>query len=105
MLDQILKDPNLGIPGLGSKFGPSTRLGDILSQALSMITLLAAFLSFIWFVWGAFHYIFAGGDKEQLAKARSRMTWAIVGLFLTLLAYLIAQFVAEILKPAGGLPI
>ena len=96
------KNPNFGIPNF--KYSFDTKLGTIITNALDLVIFLAAFLAFFWFVWGAFHYIFSGGNKEQLGKARSRMTWAIVGLILVLLAYLIAIFASEILRPKNGLP-
>lgn len=105
MLNDIFKQPDLGIPGLIPRFGKDARLNDVISPLLEVIMMLAVFLAFIWFVWGAFHYIFAGGNKDELGKARKRMTWAIVGLIITLLAYLLAQFVAEILRPIRGIPI
>jgi hypothetical protein len=33
--------------------------------------------------------ILSGGDKEAIAKARSKITWAIVGVALLALSYLI----------------
>jgi len=41
------------------------------------------------FVWGAVQMILSGGDKEAIAKARARITWAIVGVALMALSYLI----------------
>lgn len=98
MIKDILNQKDFGIPGL--KVEPT--LGGILSGLLEITFLLASFLAFFWFVWGAFQYIFAGGDKEKLAKARSRITWAIVGLLFVALAFLIAQFVGQILQPKPG---
>lgn len=50
----------------------------------------AAALSFIiMFTWGAVQMILSGGDKEAIAKARSKITWAIVGVTLLSLSYLI----------------
>ncbi len=79
-----------------------TDIGSLLSQLLQVAIFLAGFLAFIWFVWGALQYLFAGGNKENLGKARARMTWAIVGLVMTLLAYLVAQFAGQILQPKPG---
>lgn len=98
MLNDIFKDSRLGLPAT-FKFSSSSKLGDILSGLFEIAIFLAAFLAFFWFVWGAFQYIFAGGNKENLAKARARITWAIVGLIITLLAFLIAQFTQQILLP------
>lgn len=41
------------------------------------------------FVWGAVQMILSGGDKEAIAKARAKITWAIIGVTLMALSYLI----------------
>ncbi len=93
------------MPDLISIFGASpvakkfTNLGDFISGLLNIALSIAVFLAFFWLVWGGFQYIAAGGDKQKLASARSRITWAIVGLLLTMVAFLVAQFAAEILPP------
>lgn len=91
-------------PGLIFSGGSAT-LGAVLSDLFEIALFLAGFLAFFWLVWGAFQYITAGGNKENLAKARSRITWAIVGLAVVALALLVAQFAAQILQPRGGTPI
>ena len=97
----ILKNP--GIPGL--KYGADTKIGNILTDALGIIFMLAAFLTFFWLVWGAFQFMTSSGDKQKVQEARSRITWAIVGLIIVFLSFMVAQFVAEILKPQGGTPL
>lgn len=84
--------------------GRFNKLGDILSAFLQIIFYLAIFLAFAWLAWGAFQYLLAGGKKEELAKARARITWAIIGLIIILLSYTLTQFGAEILQYRGGLP-
>ncbi len=82
-----------------------TDLGSFVSGLLNIAFFVAAFLAFYFLVWGAFAYMMAQGDKENLAKARARITYAIIGLIVVLLAYFIAQFAGEIFKPTkGGLP-
>ena len=82
-----------------------TNLGGVVSGLLEITFMMAFFLSFIWLVWGAFQYIFAGGNKESLGKARQRITWAIAGLLLVSIAFLVAQFAVEILQPKQPPPI
>ncbi len=83
----------------------STTVGSIISQMFIIAIGMAAFLCFIWLVWSAFQYITSGGDKNNLANARKRITFAIVGLFLIILAQVIAQFVQQIIQPKGVTPI
>lgn len=80
-------------------------LGSLLSPLLNIVFYIAAFMAFYWLVWGGFQYIMAQGKKEDLAKARARITWALVGLLVTILAFLIAKFAGEIFPPRpGGVP-
>lgn len=79
-------------------------LASLLSPVLNIIFYIAVFLTFYYLVWGAIAYIMAQGNKENLAKARSRITWALIGLMVTLLAFFIAKFVSENFTPKGGLP-
>lgn len=94
----------VNVPGL--KFsGSQATLGAILSDLFIIALYLAIFLTFFWLVWGTFQYLFAGGNKESLAKARSRITWAIVGFIIILLAFAITQYAAQILQPRFGIPL
>lgn len=79
-------------------------LGSLISPLLNIVFYAAVFLTFYFLVWGALAYIAAQGKKENLAKARDRITWALVGLIVVLLAYFITRFVAETLAPniTGG---
>ncbi len=93
---QILNDSKL-IPGF--KYDGATQLGTILTDAYQVVFLIATFTAFYWLVWGVFEYIFAGGDKNGIASARKRITWAIFGLIFVLLAYLIAQWAGQVILP------
>lgn len=96
-LGKLITDPK--IPGFTHN---SDKLGDIISQFYYITLTLAGFMAFFWFVWGAFQYILARGDKEQLARARARITWAIIGLVIIILAYFITNFAVAIFPPEGG---
>ncbi|KKQ85324.1 MAG: hypothetical protein UT04_C0005G0017 [Candidatus Daviesbacteria bacterium GW2011_GWF2_38_7] len=82
-------------------------LGDLISVFLNIVFYAAGFLAFYYLVWGALSYIMAQGNKESLAKARARITWAIIVLMVVFLAFFIARFAGEIFPPSpdrGGLP-
>lgn len=84
---------------------PYTDLASFLSPLLNIVFYIAVFLAFYFLVWGAFQYILAQGNKEELAKARARITYALIGLIIIFMAFIIAKFASEIFKPfQGGLP-
>lgn len=107
----MMKELALNLPTYGKIDGPAgfkfagAKIGDVVSSALDLVIMIAAFLAFIWLVWGAFQYLFSGGNKEGLAKARSRMIWAIVGLIFIAAAFALAQFIEQILGPQVTSPI
>jgi hypothetical protein len=83
-------------------FPIKTTIGGFVSELYQVAFLIATFVALYWLAWGVFEYIFAGGDKQKLSSARGRITWAIVGLVFVLLAFLIAQYGAQIILPTGS---
>lgn len=80
-------------------------LASFLSPLINIIFYIAVFLAFYFLIWGAFAYLMAQGKKEELAKARARISWALVGLIVISLAFVIAKYASEIFPPTkGGLP-
>lgn len=82
--------------------GTFTDLASFISPLLNIVFFIVTFWAFYYLVWGAFQYILAGGKKEELAKARSRISWALIGLIIIFLAFLVARFASEIFPPLKG---
>lgn len=88
-------------PGLKNNF---TDLASIVSALLQIFFYLAVFMTFFWLVWAAFQYLVARGNKEELARARGRIIWALVGLVIIIMSFTFAKYVAQIFPPQNGLP-
>lgn len=80
----------IGVPKELNGF-PEGSLGlNKLLDNLTGVFFAAGSIAFIiMFVWGAVQMILSGGDKEAISKARSKITWAIVGVALLSLSYVI----------------
>ncbi len=106
----VLKLPgNLRLPGGSEIQQPQeltnkgfTDLGSFISPLLNIVFYIMVFVTFYFLVWGAFQYILAQGKKEELGKARARITWALVGLIIIFLAFFVAKFASEIFPPTPG---
>lgn len=94
MVGDILK--NVGPPNF--RFN-NANLGIILSDLLNIVFYLGTFLAFIWIAMAALYWLFSAGDKEKIAKSKARITYALVGLIIIILAFLIKNFVQDFLKP------
>lgn len=69
---------------------PTLKCLEVIFQNLLVLASgLVVLILFIMFVVGSLLYLTSGGDQEKLKRARDTFTYAIVGLVLFLLAYLI----------------
>ncbi len=66
-----------GLGGTGA-----TGINSLLDNIVGLFFAAGGFAFIIMFVWGAVAMILSGGDKEAVAKARARITWAIIGVVL-----------------------
>ena len=72
-------------------------IGSVISIVLSVLgVVLLVFILYAGFLW-----MTAGGDKEQVTKARTIMINTAVGLIITLAAYAISNFVIDQLVAAN----
>lgn len=75
---------------------PSTPIGVVISNALTLLFSAAALVVLFMMAFGAFQWITSGGDKDAIDKARKRIISALIGLALLALAYLIAVIASNI---------
>lgn len=83
------------------KFGvdPAVRsLGDVISNALTIVFIAAALAVLIFLIIGAFRWITSGGDKEAIGKARGTIVNALIGLAILALAFFITVLFGQILN-------
>lgn len=73
-----------------------TRFANILAGAASTIAL-------IFIVIGGIQYITSAGNQEQAQKAKSTLTWAIIGFILIIASYSIVRYFMSFIN-TGTLP-
>jgi len=64
-------------------------INSLLDNIVGILFAAGGMAFIIMFVWGAVQIILSGGDKEAVAKARGKITWAIIGVTLLAISYLI----------------
>lgn len=67
-------------------------MGQATTAFLPTIFSVATFLVIIYFLLGAFKYLRAGGNKEEVEAGRQMIEHAIVGFIILMFAFLILQF-------------
>ncbi len=92
VVDTINLGPAQGEFGIGA----GTSLNVIISNAITVVFVVAAILVLIMLIWGGIEWVLSGGDKEKVANARKRIIASLVGMALIALAFLIVRVVGEI---------
>lgn len=109
--DRNILNVNIGTPRVGGKnvgIGSDVTIAQLISNALAIIYIVAALAVLFMLVVGAFQWITSGGDKENVEKARKRITSALIGLAILALALFITIVVGQVLNinllELGSLP-
>lgn len=66
-----------------------SRVANIISLALSLIIPIAIIAVII----AGYQYITSGGNTEQMAKAKTNLTWIIIGIAVIILAKALIIFI------------
>lgn len=60
---------------------------------VNILFLIAVLFSFVFLVWGGLDYIMAGGDTAKAGAARLKLTNAVIGLVVVIVAWAVSTFV------------
>ncbi len=88
-----IKNPALG-EGLQSKSG-IVFLQDVLPAFITLVFVVGAIIFLFVFISGAIGWMTSGGDKQSVETARGRITGALIGIILLLVAYAIIGVIED----------
>ncbi len=71
-------------------------LSKFLTNVIWIIYIVSSIAFLFMIIFSAFQWITSGGDKDAVASARKRITWAIIGVFVLSIAFVIARVVGNI---------
>ena len=82
-------------PTFAQGYADLDELNAVFESVLNNVAIAGAFLAFAALLYGGFRYIVAQGDPKQISGARSTITWAILGLSLIIVAWLVLLFIEQ----------
>lgn len=85
---------------LGSAI-PSITWDTLFNRFLLYFLAVAAAAAFLGIIYSGYMMIVSGGDASQMAKAKTNLTWSIIGVFVILLSYFIVRFVFKFAGELG----
>lgn len=75
--------------------------GTMITSLIQWVAGIAGVVSLIFIVMGGWGYISSAGDPNKLAKAKSTILYALIGLMVVALAEIITAFVASTIRNAN----
>lgn len=104
LYDAFKVDSSGQLGGAASEMGykegasPESVVAVIIQIVLGLLGVVFVFF----LVYGGIQWMVAGGNEEQIKKAQNIIKRAIVGLIITLVAYIVSVFIISIfVSPAG----
>lgn len=86
-----------GLGPLGKPKNPFTTFDDVISNIISIMTVIAA----IWFIFvlvtGAISWISSGGDKQKVEEARKKISHGLIGIAVVVAAIFLIEIVGKFL--------
>lgn len=80
-------------PPAGILTGGPTTLGNIIGTGFALALFIGTIVSLFMLIWGGFNWIMSEGDKQRIAQARQRLVFAILGLIIMFLSFLIINVI------------
>lgn len=92
-----MKEKLLALENINNINGVATLQGleGIFANLLSVALALGGILLFIVLILGGFQYMTAGGNPQTLEAAKKTLTYAIAGIVLLALSFLVLVFLQE----------
>lgn len=82
-------------------FSPAGRFllfGQLASDIIGWLFIVASAISFIFIIIAGIKFVTSSGDQKKLASAQATLTYAIIGLVVTILAFVIIRVVQYFLR-------
>lgn len=76
--------------------GGAKGLGTVIGNLITLIFNIAIILFVFMVIISALQWILSGGDKEKVASARNRLTYAVIGVVILGLTWVITRTVGDI---------
>ncbi len=79
---------------IGNCSARTPTLDAAFSNATSLIIGLVGMLAIVFIIWGGIQFALSAGDAKKVQEAKSTLTYAVIGLVVSILAFAIVAFVA-----------
>jgi len=78
---------------VNSNFSSTATFMGTVENIANFLIAFITILGIIFIVWGAIQYVTSGGDEGAIEKAKNTVVYALVGLFIAAMAYVLENLV------------
>ena len=64
---------------------------NTINLGLNLLLLAALFISLLYLIWGGINWLMSEGDKQRINQARQKLAYAILGLAVVFMSFLIVN--------------
>lgn len=89
-----LAAPPQGVEPVGASAGDMT-VGELLTKVIEWILLFAAAVAVLFLILGGLQYVTSAGNKDRIEKAKQTILYAVIGLIVIALSYVIVTFIGR----------
>lgn len=75
---------------------------DVVANLINVALQISGILLVVYIIYAGYLWMTAGGEEEQVTKAKTIISACVMGLLIVLSAYSLASFVIEKLRTATG---
>lgn len=75
----------------------ATNPNCLLNNFVNIVIAVAGLLFFLYFIFGAFRMMTAGGDEKAAGSAKNAVTTGLIGFLLIVASWFIVSFIGEVL--------
>jgi succinate dehydrogenase/fumarate reductase cytochrome b subunit len=91
-----------GISNAQSSGVPEATVTNIIRTIMNWLLAILGFLGIIGFVIAGIMYLVAAGDEKMIDRAKTAMTYSIVGIIVALIGFVIIRAVDALLNASGN---
>ena len=73
---------------------PVEGLGRVIAVGINLFLIVAALFMLLYLLWGALDWIMSSGEKERLTKAQGKITNAVIGMMVVIVALIAFNVIA-----------
>jgi hypothetical protein len=94
--DSCLKPVNSGVSGSTERIASLQCVQVVYSNLGNALFVFAGVVAVFFIMWSGIQFLTSAGDPVRVGKARSSFTYALIGLIIVVMSYLIIQVVARV---------